>query len=177
MGWTSTYREPGITDADYFASPRHTIHAHATIRNVFYAAVSRNDKPEEVFAWVFLLKRYPRDAMGYNFTWKEMDDTCGPVEHHAPLKVLDLLTPTSSRHAQDWRARCYAAHARRAWIKEVVQPGTRVRFASAMTFGDDVTSQDFQYSPMGRRTNVFVRDDGRPVQITDWRDRKFEVIA
>jgi hypothetical protein len=40
-----------------------------------------------------------------------MDETMGPVESRCPERILDLLTPTDSEYANEWRARCRAFHA------------------------------------------------------------------
>lgn len=38
--------------------------------------------------------------------YKDIDETMGPVESHAPAAILDLLSPTTDQWALDWRERC-----------------------------------------------------------------------
>lgn len=52
------------------------------------------------FGAVFLTTE--EDGWGY----KDMDETSGPVADHAPALILDVLTPTSSEFALNWRHRC-----------------------------------------------------------------------
>ena len=43
----------------------------------------------------------------YNFSYKDMDETCGPCYNDCPKSILDLLTPTNSELAKQWRQACY----------------------------------------------------------------------
>ena len=38
--------------------------------------------------------------------YKDIDETMGPVESHAPAAILDILSPTTDQWALDWRERC-----------------------------------------------------------------------
>lgn len=44
----------------------------------------------------------------YNFSYKDMDETCGPYERDCPKGILDLLSPTDNEFANEWRKACYA---------------------------------------------------------------------
>jgi hypothetical protein len=65
------------------------------------------------FAAVFLTTE--EEGWGY----KDMDETSGPVADHAPAFVLDMLTPTSSDFALNWRHRC-GVNLTREHLKAVV---------------------------------------------------------
>lgn len=83
---------------------------------VYYAAVECSDREagtRHVFAVVCLVNYNLRAADGYVFGYKDMDETMGPYEIGCPEDILDLLTPTDSAYAKDWRARCRAALAAR----------------------------------------------------------------
>lgn len=84
----------------------------AMVGSTYYAAVKRTKfatetEPEQscVFGMVCLtstdLKNY------YNFAYKDMDETCGPFKYDCPKSILDLLTPTESEYANEWRKACY----------------------------------------------------------------------
>ncbi|ONI88108.1 hypothetical protein ALI22I_20430 [Saccharothrix sp. ALI-22-I] len=70
--------------------------------NVFYAAV-RTKETGEVWALVVLVQR---GRGQYNFGYKDMSESMGPVQADAPAKVLDVLTSTDSEYALAWRQRC-----------------------------------------------------------------------
>ena len=57
-----------------------------------------------VFAAIILTHTDSRDW--YNFSYKYMDESCGPCWYECPKKVLDLLTPTDSEWANEWRRKC-----------------------------------------------------------------------
>ena len=106
----------------------------------YYAAIEllRLNKPREVFAAVCLVKYNPRDREGYIFGYKDMDETMGPYESACPAAILDLLTPTDSESALQWRARCRMAAEERAG-KPKLRSGQIVVFEAPMTFSDGVT--------------------------------------
>ncbi len=58
----------------------------------------------EVFALVCLVRRNPKSTDGHAFGYKDMSESMGPWEDGCPAKILDLLTPTTSEYALDWRA-------------------------------------------------------------------------
>lgn len=120
MGSTSTHKEAGVPVRTFFEHyfTGATIIASGTRRDPdyvagtvdwpyeFYAAVRYDDghpHAGEVFAFVVLYAIAPSSY--YNFTYKDLDETMGPVASHAPRAVLEALTPTTHEHAQAWRAR------------------------------------------------------------------------
>ena len=56
--------------------------------------------------WAAVFKTGKDDAY-FNFAYKDRDETVGPCESDCPKSILDLLTPTDSQWANEWRARCY----------------------------------------------------------------------
>lgn len=82
------------------------------VGSTYYAAVKRTKfatetEPEDsiVFAAICLTSTNLKDY--YNFSYKDMDETCGPYKYDCPKGILDLLTPTDSEWANNWRQKCY----------------------------------------------------------------------
>lgn len=88
------------------------------VGSVYYAAVKplkRYNKANEivdipkeeqyVFAAVFLTSIDTKDY--WNFSYKNMDESYGPCNYDCPKGILDLLTPTTSEYANEWRKKCY----------------------------------------------------------------------
>ena len=177
MGWTGTYRAPGITDRAFFEREFPTmltqygeVVACATVRGAFYAAVRNNDTgpylPGETWALVVLIRRGRGD---YNFTYKEMDENMGPGVDDAPAAVLDALSPTDHEHAAPWRARCRANLAAKA-ARPTVKRGSTVTFAVPVTFISGATLQTFTF--VERST---FQNDTRRYHIRSWRARQYAV--
>lgn len=172
MGWTSTYRGRGISNEDYFSEglgPGRRILACATIRQVFYAAVEDEDRGE-VWALVVLMRWNPRSSM--NFTYKELDETCGPNEAHAPAKILDALTETTNTYALGWRERCRANLAAKA-ARPRVRAGQMVRFERPIEF----TNGDRCSALVLVERNI-MRDpltDTR-YRVSGWRERAYTLV-
>ena len=133
MGWTSyhaTHYKKGKIDRKaecdaYFMEGLnrgyYDILKSSMVGSVYYAAVkplkrySKDnvgnevivDIPEnkqEVFGVVFLTSTDSKDY--FNFSYKDMDETVGPCYYDCPKGILDLLTPTDSVWANNWRAKC-----------------------------------------------------------------------
>lgn len=63
------------------------------------------ENEQRVFAAIFLTSTDMTDY--YNFSYKDMDESCGPHQTDCPKGILDLLTPTESEWANEWRKACY----------------------------------------------------------------------
>lgn len=61
------------------------------------------------WACLYLLRGSPKVKNDpYNWGYKDVDETMGPNEISFPYTWLDLLTPTDSKYANEWRARVKA---------------------------------------------------------------------
>lgn len=130
MGWTSyhaTHYKKGRIDRKaecdaYFLEGLNRGHydvlKSSMVGSTYYAAVKPLKKyggadgiyvdiPESeqiVFAAVFLTSTDVKDY--YNFSYKDMDESCGPYKYDCPKAILDLLTPTENEYANEWRKLC-----------------------------------------------------------------------
>jgi hypothetical protein len=68
-------------------------------------AIDIPKEEQRVFAVIFLTSTDMKDY--YNFAYKDMDESCGPCHNDCPKGILDLLTPTESAWANEWRKACY----------------------------------------------------------------------
>lgn len=135
MGWTSyhaSYYKNGKIDRKaecdaYFMEGLNRGHFNvlksSMVGSTYYAAIQRavknvgkNENGEYIyeqipenerttFAVVFLTSTDMKDY--YNFAYKDMDEGCGPCQCECPKGILDLLSPTDSKWANDWRQACY----------------------------------------------------------------------
>ncbi len=127
----------------------------------YYAAVEHirtSDGEREVWALVCLVRYNRRDREGFIFGYKDMSESMGPSEDSCPAAVLDLLTPTDSAYALDWRARCRARLAERAAqrAKTAPRPGDVVVLAEPLRFRDGTSHTRLQAVRIpGRRGNVY----------------------
>lgn len=178
MGTITTHRAKGITNDEWFQrevlGEGCTILASSTIKGVYYAAV-RNDDTGWVWALVIKTHRAPRSY--HNFGWKSMDETMGPCYYDAPAKVLDLLSPTESEYANEWRARC------RELAAKTLTAGQTIRVPQPLTFWVGVTKHkvsEFTYNPQGRRKAIFTActEDGDRflVSLPDWKSYSYELV-
>lgn len=78
----------------------------SAVGSTVYAAVERikPDGERYVFAAVFLTHVNNKDY--FNFSYKDMDESCFPREVDCPVSILNLLTPTDHKYAVEWRAAC-----------------------------------------------------------------------
>jgi hypothetical protein len=176
MGWSSvSYREPGMSHAEFFS--RELLGSGSRIvesaygpgqgQSVFYAAVeTETESGTEVWAMVVLT----HGRAGASFSWKAMDETVGPCEDQCPARVLDRLTPTKSRWASEWRARCRERIAQ----LERVAPGHTLVFSSDFLTPSGPFRR-FELVDPGK--GLFLAEDGVTYRLVDWKSSIFSVEA
>lgn len=99
----------GISSHDIIG--KFTVLKSTMVGSVYYAAVQKTkfataEEPEmtKVFAAICLTSVNNKDY--YNFSYKDMDESCGPCYCDCPASILNLLTPTESEFANEWRKKC-----------------------------------------------------------------------
>lgn len=176
MGWTTLHKSKGHTMQAFFQGELGdtTVIVKSAYKGfVFYAACYNTARPADVWALVVLTKNC--GSFYDNFAFKMMDETCGPNEVGCPASILDLLSPTDSAVASDWRKSCREQLAVQGKTKAVV-PGTVITYPMPLDFGYDYgTHSRFEYiGTLGNKRNVWrIADDtpqsGRFVTIRNWR--------
>lgn len=177
MGSTSVHRDKGITNEEFFFGRERnfTVHASGTVHGIFYAAVERQDDPGTVYGYVIKTQWAPRDH--FNFTYKDMSETCGPCYYEAPQSVLDALTPTESATALAWRDECAAHQAQRAALRGL-HDGDQVTmfYPTKFTNGDSLdTFTVTRRKVRGGSTKVVLASGGRTYNFPNWQDRVMAV--
>ena len=126
------------------------------------------------FAAVFLTSR-EAGKWGY----KDMDETMGPNEAQAPIKLIDLLSPTTSQWARDWRQSC---RDNAALASRTLKPGDVIRLSEPLRFTDGSERQTFhvsieRYPGRKRSTTVFTcTETGAACRIPNIRQRNWTRI-
>lgn len=159
MGWTFFHKPVGKKAVDAIKEScgaewceKHIVASSATREAVFL--VAQFHEPEsKVYVpdadgtvralLVYKIQSVPKDH--YNFGYKDMEESMGPVGCEAPLSILaqcselqDPIGPqpqwSSLTSAHNYRARSASAAATKA-LKRKLKPGNKVRLAQPMTFG------------------------------------------
>ena len=86
----------------------------AAVGSTVYSAVKRTDKDGKsiVFGVVFLTHTNSKDY--YDFSYKDIEESCGPCQRDCPVGILDCLSPVddvyeheeSRKRAAEWRQAC-----------------------------------------------------------------------
>ncbi len=130
MGWTTyhahhykkNYTVDRKAECDAIInSDRNEVLKSQMVGSVYYAAV-RCIETGEIFAAVFLTSGKDRNDPYFNFGYKDMTEDMGPAERKCPKAILDMLTPTDSQWANEWREDCYKnLEAKKAgfWLKDL----------------------------------------------------------
>jgi hypothetical protein len=82
---------------------------------------------QEVIGMVILTYVSDKDNFGY----KVISETCGPCYYDCPKSILNVLTPTDSAYAQEWRHKCYDNLAKPSISKLPI--GTEIQFEMSGT--------------------------------------------
>lgn len=110
MGWTTMYvgwtneSNKALMTKEIERSGQIKVQKASVVNGVYYGALQMVNDPTHVWAMVCLMRRSERFG---EFSYKDIDETCGPVESKCPACILKLLTPTDSDWANEWRARCW----------------------------------------------------------------------
>jgi hypothetical protein len=198
MGWTGTGRQNGQSDLAYFRQEfRHGVHtpghgtfevlAAATKNGTCYMACRRTPEggpPGPVFAVVALIHR---QGPGRIFTYKDIEETCGPCEAECPERIMALLDPLPDcGHpvatscgicwARDWRSRCQARLTARRTSPRV-RVGQTFRLRYALRFADGQILDTFTLVSHPRRRNLARSMGGGLYRLpADWRGQVAEVL-
>jgi len=142
----------------------------------YYAAVEKVEKAtgeRSVICVVCLVNFNPRDKEGMIFGYKDMDETMGPCASDCPARILDLLTPTDSKYATEWRARC-----KRRLTKLLPKPGQTIVLEAPMKFSDNTSQSRFKVierTVRGRKKRLFMGEGGGYYRLGNLRDVEFTV--
>lgn len=134
MGWTSYHVEPTYKNGKPFIDRKaecdnlfnsdaiswktneiigkYEVLKSYMVGSTYYAAVKKTifateTKPEDIKVFAAVTQTNVNNKDYHNFAYKDMDETCGPCQCNCPKGILDLLTPTDSEYANEWRKRCY----------------------------------------------------------------------
>lgn len=188
MGWTYTYRRPGVSNNEFFGKMWIGSTAElldtAQIGFTVYGALRLADG--RVRALV-ILTRWVKDY--YNFGYKDMDESMGPCDVACPERIFALLTPldeTDSKWAHEWRDKVRVYHETNRSRPRLTK-GTKVRFEQALTFTDGSEADTFEFIKRSTfRTIVpldFAPQVGEPwyygglVRIRGWANMPYTVLT
>lgn len=162
MGWTSFSMRRPIKEwfKDEISDKYEALDIALVKRQTLYAAI-KNKETGQIFCVVFLV-RWTRGY--YNFSYKDMDEFCGPGVSDCPMRIIKLLSPLNDEDdpnhwARDWRARVEKYHNDRKKIKNgVIKTAEPVPFTSG---------QCFQYfKKVGRRMFAGIMKDNMFVALS-----------
>ena len=83
------------------------------------------ENEQHTFGVVFLTSVDSKDY--YNFSYKDMDESCGPFSYDCPESILKLLSPTDNEFALNWRKKCREHLQKRKTLKNA-PIGTTIEF-------------------------------------------------
>lgn len=139
MGTTCTNKPAGMSMKEFFIDHGvlnwgdHLPNTYRVLETsykmpVFYAAVETvNKETGNRRVWAAVIK-VTHTRGDYGFCYKDMDESMGPCEANCPAKILDLLTPTDSERANEWRARCRSNLDVAAERKKHLAPGVLLAY-------------------------------------------------
>lgn len=88
--------------------------------NIIYEGIPKEE--QKTFAMIF------RTAVeGNTFYFKPMDESCGPFYYGCPNTILNLLSPTDSEYANEWRTKCRNKNAKPSLSRLPI--GTKIKYS------------------------------------------------
>lgn len=181
MGWTSTnvkvkykngkpyidrkeecdklYNQPMVTMESNKPIGKYEVLKSSMKGSIYYAAVKKTkfSEPEKatVFAAICMTSVKLKDH--FNFSYKDMDETCGPYYYDCPAGILELLSPTNNEYALNWRKKCIekAEETRNPYSLGNLPVGSIVKFKAPFEMkqfkkGEEVTVQKMHVGKVNR---------------------------
>jgi hypothetical protein len=142
----------------------------------YYAAVEIREKTtnkRDVNCVICLVNYKPLDKEGFIFGYKDMDESMGPYVTDCPASILDLLTPTDSAYANEWREKC-----RRRLNKIMPKQGDSIVLSTPLKFKDGTTQERFRAIELeiGKRKRlVFAGSTGAYYRLPNLKDLDFTI--
>lgn len=165
MGWTSTYREKGFSNFDWFSNEINhkgemvdqELLACATVGGTCYMAIRfsfhgmamfvppdwvagyiRESDGSVIVGRVALTRWNPKAKDGYNFSWKHIGEESGPLESQCPEKIISMLS-----NLVDCESSLFAIK----WRARCVEHAKRMKAKAKAKVGDIVYfERSFQFS-------------------------------
>lgn len=185
MGWTGTSKAKGVSydqffDVEYGNESHHVWVGKGFAKNGVYYRAMKNTETGEIFAIIALVQNSRGQRDGTNFFYKMMDETEGPYNYDCPARILDLLTPTTSEWANEWRKKC-REHIER---DKRLAIGSKIRFKNPVTFTSGRTASVFEIirdAWAKRKTFALmaIPDEGEPFpcRVHKWKSYDFEIVG
>ena len=124
MGWTTCnakhYKNGKVdrkAECDALWNKDCTVLKSTMKGSTYYGALKLPDG--NVIGTVVLTSSGERNSYYFNFGYKAMDETVGPCYYDCPKSILDLLTPTDSEWANEWRRKCRENLTKKHWLKDL----------------------------------------------------------
>jgi hypothetical protein len=102
---------------------------------------------------VILTKRDSQSRDGYDFGYKDIDESMGPNKCDCPLRILRSASPykpDAKGYGPQWREKCFAHHKSKVTWK-MPKVGTVFRTSQPVAFSNGVVSSEFQVIEIVRR--------------------------
>lgn len=187
MGWTSTnvqvkykngkeyidrkeecdklFNQPMVTMESNDIIGKYEVLKSSMRGTVYYAAVKKTkfateteSEQSSIFAAICLTS-VEKDSH-YNFSYKDMDETCNPFYYDCPVGILKLLSPTDNEYALEWRKKCEkrAEDRLNPYTLSRLPVGSIVKFKAPFDMtrfkkGEDITVQKMHIGKSNRWMN------------------------
>lgn len=150
------FNQTMINNVGYYKVLRSTVKGstyYAAVKKVKFATEA-DAETNEVFGVVVLTRTNINEP--YNFSYKEMDETCGPCYYDCPNVIIDLLSNTDNEYANEWRDKCRENTSEKSspYALKNLKVGTRIKFKAPFDMklykkGDEITVWKEKKAPSG----------------------------
>lgn len=173
---------------------------HSEVGSTVYLLVERRPKPgvkwepnatyvnddDGAFRWiaVFLTKFDPHARDGYNFGYKDLEESMGPLERQCPKRIITAASPLRDEtkgYAAKWRQACLENLRKKAEARaNPLRDGTKIKLNRPVRFTDGYEDDTFTARTIvyrGRNKRVLVGQNGGLYRVTGLSEIGYTVIA
>lgn len=156
MGWTSMSKPYKITEwfRGLFPVDKYEVLDVAIVHRIELYAAIKILATGEVSAAIWQLSYSNRSY--YNFSYKDMDESCGPYLYNCPERILEVLTPTTNEYALKWREECWEMINARKKVR--LRKGTIIKMHSSYYVCKDARRN--RYEELDNNLKLYSRMNG-----------------
>lgn len=140
----------------------------AMVGATWYGACERTRPGENPYVFAGMCLTSVDHSSSFNFGYKDMDESVGPMESSCPVSILRLLSPTENEYALSWRERCRENAACKAAERKDQNSLANLPLGSAVTVeknGEEILLQ-----------KAIIRGRKKPVWVS-WQSRTYYTAA
>jgi hypothetical protein len=142
--------------------------------------------PDGTIRWIAVFLTKLSSGSDYNFGYKDLDETMGPIECDCPKRIIAAASPLRDEtqgYAGEWRRRCLENVEKKSAAKakrNALSDGAKIKLNRPVRFTDGYVGDTFTARTInrrGRNLRVFVGQNGALYRVKGLQNIGYTIIS